>query len=131
MKTKKYTVIKVLFLLITTGFGVSVQAQQQKPSERSFMAEQKKIKEILAANNAKIRQMQKPLENAPVITGNSNTQQINSPVSSSNAKPCISINGDNTKQSIQTSGSSVQQPVKTKPSESSPNQSQRHPVHQL
>jgi len=131
MKSKKYILIKVLFLLITTGFGVSAQAQQQKPSERSFMEEQKKIKEILAANNAKIRQMQKPSENASVVTGNSNNQQINSPASSSTAKPGVSINGDNTKQSIQTSGSSVQQPVKTKPSGGSINQSQRHPVHQL
>ena len=128
MQAKKNTLIKVLFLLIATGLGVSVHAQQQKPSERSFMAEQKKIKEILAANNAKIRQMQKPSENAPVVTGNGNNQQINSPASGGTAKPGIGINTDNTKQSIQPSGGSVQQPVKTKPSEGTLKQPQRRSI---
>lgn len=128
MKTKKYILIKVLFLLITTGLGVSAQAQQQKPSERSFIEEQKKIKEILAANNAKIRQMQKPSETASVVTSNNNDQQINPPASGGAAKPGIGINADKAKQSIQSSGGSVQQPVKTKPSEATIKQPQRRSI---
>jgi|KBSSwiS6_1023812.scaffolds.fasta_scaffold01107_3 hypothetical protein len=131
MQSKKNIILNILFLLIATGIGVCVQAQRQKPSERSFSAEQNKINEYRAANNAKLRQMQQPSNDAAVPGGHSGQQQINLPASNTTSKPTISVNADSTKQNIQRPGNSVQQQRTTKPSEGTMKKPQRYSAHQL
>lgn len=131
MRTKKNIAINVLFLLFATGVGISVQAQQQKPSELSFSAELKKRKENRAANNARLRQMQQPSNDVSVTGSHSSQQQVNSPASNATTKPTIRVNADSTKQNIQNPASSVQQQRGNRPSEGPMKKPQRYSVHQL
>jgi hypothetical protein len=104
---KKFIKINFLFLAIAMFFAATSQAQQQKPSERSFAAEINKVKEKQAERNKMIAKMQQtvnttpatvtqPLSNSPVInstgsgdkTTTSAKRQSNSPVNqTSNNKP--------------------------------------------
>ena len=75
---KKGSVIFILFLCVSFFWSLSTQAQQQKkPSERSFTAEVNKVKQIQAARNAKVRQMQQPAENSQIP--NTDIQPANEP----------------------------------------------------
>jgi hypothetical protein len=131
MQVKKNIILNILFLLIATGIGVCVQAQQQKPSERSFAAEQNKIKEYRATNNARLRQMQQPSNETSGSDSHSGQQQISSPASNATGKPTIGVRADSTKQNIQRPGSSIQQQRTTKPSEGPVKKPQRYSAHQL
>jgi hypothetical protein len=131
MQIKKHIAINVLFLLFATGVGISVQAQQQKPSELSFSAERNKINETRAANNARLRQMQQPSNDVSVTGSHSSQQQINSPASNTTIQPTIRVNADSAKQNIQNPASSAQQQRGNKPSEGPMKKPQRYSVHQL
>jgi hypothetical protein len=104
----KKIIIPCLLLVIINGFSVNSQAQQ-KPSERSFVAEMKKIRENQAATNAKIRQMPTPSDNGASINKNQNGQEVQVP------NPPAKTNID-PKQNTYTPADSIQQPGKLKPS---------------
>ena len=91
--TRNKIIIKTLIFLMATGCCVFAQAQQQKPSQRSFAAEVKKIKEKQAARNTMIRQMQQPAVSASVPVNEMNSQQVKSqdpgPATASSTVPTI------------------------------------------
>ncbi len=78
---------------MATGSCVFAQAQQQKPSERSFAAEVNKIKEKQAARTAMIRRMQQPAGNTSVPANEINSQQVKSqdprPATAASTVPAI------------------------------------------
>jgi len=70
---KRILLIYTLFL--TTSFLLSSSAQsqeQRKPSERSFTAEMNKVKQIQAARNTKISQIQQPVDTTTAAARNDN-----------------------------------------------------------
>jgi hypothetical protein len=80
---KKNIKINFFFLAIAIFFTVTSQAQQQKPSERSFAAEINKVKEKQAARNKMIAKMQQTMNATPAIV----TQPaLNEPVANSTGK---------------------------------------------
>ena len=101
---KKKLVLYTLFLSISFFLSLAIQAQEQKkPSERSFAAEINKIKQIQAARNTTIRQIQQPTENT--LVSNTDNRITNEPGS---------IQSSNTNSN--TSKENAQQAVTTKPS---------------
>jgi hypothetical protein len=111
---KKNIIIKALMFVMAAGACVVVQAQQQKPSERSFSAEVNKIKEKQAARNALVRQMQQPAGNTSANT--SNVQQAKSRDSKTIADTIRVNSAVQPQQNIQPSGSPIKQAEKSKPS---------------
>jgi len=113
---KNRIIIKTLISLMATGACMIVQAQQQKPSERSFAAEVNKIKEKQAARNTMIRHMQQPTGNTSVPGNAVSDQQVKS--QDSKAIPATS-SGNSTKttqQNAQPAVSPGTQETKKKPS---------------
>ena len=72
---KKRFILYSLFLSGSFFISLSIQAQEQKkPSERSFTTEINKVKQIQAARNTKIGQIQQPTDNT--IVGDDKKQVV-------------------------------------------------------
>lgn len=105
MQLIKNIIVPCLLLLIVNGLSINLHAQQ-KPSEKPFVAEMKKIKEQQAATNAKIRQIQKPADHSSSSNSNQGQQQVQ--VSNASTK--------NNVDAKQNTADSMQQSNKIKPS---------------
>ena len=75
---KKIIKINALVLLSVIFFATASQAQQQKPSERSFTAEINKVKEKQAARNKMIAKMQQTVNTETVAPAQQNSPVVNS-----------------------------------------------------
>jgi hypothetical protein len=84
---KRSLIIYCLFLSASFILGSSIQAQQQKkPSERSFTSELIKIKQIQAARNTTIREIQQPTDSTRVLaTDNKSENEKEKPASNTNS----------------------------------------------
>jgi hypothetical protein len=68
---KRSLIIYGLFLLASFILSSSTHAQQQKkPSERSFTSEINKVKQIQAARNSRISQLQQPTDPTTIVEYN-------------------------------------------------------------
>ena len=101
---KKIITISSLVLLTVIFFATASQAQQQKPSERSFTAEINKVKEKQAARNKMIAKMQQTINETPatVTQPQSNAPVIN-PAGQADSKTSTSTNQQNKPSATQTS----------------------------
>jgi len=110
---KKNFILYTLFLTIASFGCFDVQAQQQiKPSERSFKAEIKKVKQIQATRDTMIRQMPPPAENVPVA--NSDQRVTNEAGSNQSGNTNSTATKEKTQQEVTTKPSAgpMKQPRK-------------------
>jgi hypothetical protein len=117
---KKNIKINFLFLATTVFFAVTSQAQQQKPSERSFAVEINKVKEKQAARNTTIAKMQQTISATPATVAQ---PALNEPSTNSAGH----AGNKSTATASQQTNSSVNQTSNNKPS-GGPMKKPRFPV---
>jgi hypothetical protein len=117
---KKNIKINFLFLAVAILFAAISQAQQQKPSERSFATELNKVKEKQAARNTMIAKMQQTVNTTPATIGQ---PALNEQATNSTGQATIK----STAAANQQTNSSVNQTSNNKPS-SGPMKKPQFPV---
>lgn len=117
MHQKKTRIIHVLLFVMAAVLSVGANAQQQKPSERSFIVEMNKVKQDQAIRNEKIKQFSKPSLDSSSITPAKNNSQLANPASSTGATKINTGSTNNTTQNTQASAATSNQPAGVKPSQ--------------
>jgi len=101
---KRSLIIYCLFLSASFILSSSTQAQQQKkPSERSFTSELIKVKQIQAARNTMIREIQQPTDSTRVLATDNKSENEKEKLASNTNSNTVK---DSPKQSVTTKPSS-------------------------